>query len=159
MPESRECRLNVHAGICRVSGVLNRVSVGQVLISEGLNRALGGQVLIPKGLNRVFGGRFRVSVEGELKVVEIPYIELAADVDRTLKSPAFGLQSTYSPPTEEKIQRYHQLNRKRRTLAGEEKQECEQLELFMKVVQPFSDRPEPGSLEDRINSFLEEHLS
>lgn len=98
-------------------------------------------------------------IEGELKVVEIPYTELAADVNRTLKSSAFGLQSIYAPPTEKKIQRYHQLNRKRNTLASEQKQEWEQLGLFMKEVQPFSDRPEPGSLEDRINFFLEEHLS
>jgi energy-coupling factor transporter ATP-binding protein EcfA2 len=97
-------------------------------------------------------------VLNQLTVVEIPYQDLAADVDRTLRSPAFGLQSTYSPPTEKKIKRYHQLTRKNGGLAGEEMQEYEQLQLFMKDVQPFGDRPAPDSLEARIDAFIEDHL-
>ncbi len=97
-------------------------------------------------------------VDGQIQILSVPYIDLAAGVDRTLRSSAFGLHSTYSPPTEKKIQRYHQLKRKNGSLAGEESQEYEQLQLFMKEVQPFGDRPDPNSLESRIDSFLEERL-
>jgi hypothetical protein len=97
-------------------------------------------------------------LDGELNVTEIPYTDLAADVDRTLRSPAFGLQSTYSPPTEKKIQRYHQLQKKKGHLIEEEEQEYEQLQLFMKDVQPFGDRPTPNSLEARIDALLEDRL-
>jgi len=97
-------------------------------------------------------------VDGQLQILEIPYLDLAADVDRTLRSPAFGLQSTYAPPTEKKIQRYHQLKRKNGSLIGEEMQEYEQLQLFMKDVQPYGDRPDPHSLEARIDALLEERL-
>jgi hypothetical protein len=99
-------------------------------------------------------------VDGQVKILSIPYTDLAADVDRTLRSPAFGLESTYSPPTEKKIERYHELNRKNGSLAEEEeKSEYKRLQLFMKDVQPFGERPDPNSLESRINAFLEEHLS
>jgi energy-coupling factor transporter ATP-binding protein EcfA2 len=99
-------------------------------------------------------------VDDQVKVISIPYTDLAADVDRTLRSPAFGLESTYSPPTEKKIERYHELNRKNGSLAEEaEKSEYKRLQLFMKDVQPFGERPDPNSLESRINAFLEEHLS
>lgn len=98
-------------------------------------------------------------VDNQLEILQIPYEDLAADIDRTLRSPAFGLQSTYSPPTEKKIQRYHQLKRKDGSLAGGEMQEYEQLQLFMKEVQPFGDRPDPDSLEARIDDLLKDRLS
>lgn len=98
-------------------------------------------------------------INGELQIMEIPYLDLAADVDRTLRSRAFGLRSTYSPPTEKKIRRYHQLNQKNGDLVGEEMQEYLQLQLFMKKVQPFGDRPDPNSLEARIDALLEDRLS
>lgn len=98
-------------------------------------------------------------IDNKLQILEIPYTDLAADVDRTLRSPAFGLQSTYSPPTEEKIQRYHQLKRKNKSLVDEEMQEYKQLQLFMKEVQPFGEIPAPDSLEARINALLEDRLS
>jgi hypothetical protein len=97
-------------------------------------------------------------INGELNIDEIPYLELAANVDRTLTSPAFGLPSTFPPTTEKKINRYHQLNRKSKSLVGEEKNEYEQLELFMQEVQPYGDRPEPNSLEARIDEFLEKSI-
>lgn len=49
-------------------------------------------------------------VDGELKVTQIPDIS-ALDADRILRSPAFGLESTHSPATQAKIQRYHQFRR------------------------------------------------
>lgn len=97
-------------------------------------------------------------VDGILQVEEIPFQALAADVDRTLRSPAFGLHSTYAPPTETKIQRYHELKRRNGNLQGEERQEFQQLQLFMQEVKPFGERPAPDSLEARIDAFLEERL-
>ena len=44
-------------------------------------------------------------------------------------------------------------------LASGERQEYEQLQLFMKEVQPFGDRVNPNSLDARIDAFLEERLS
>ena len=98
-------------------------------------------------------------VAGELEIVEIPYLELAANVDRTLTSAAFGLKSTYPTETENKIKRYHQLNRKNKNLAAEEKEEYEQLSLFVGEVKPFGEISQPNSLESRIDALLEERLS
>jgi predicted ATP-binding protein involved in virulence len=98
-------------------------------------------------------------VEGESEIVEIPYLELAANVDRTLTSAAFGLKSTFPTETENKIKRYHQLNRKNKNLAAEEKEEYEQLSLFVGEVKPFSEISQPDSLESRIDALLEERLS
>jgi len=97
-------------------------------------------------------------VDNQLEILEVPYLDLAADVDRTLRSSAFGLSSTYSPPTEKKIQRYYSLKQKNGSLNGNESEEYEQLQLFMKEVQPFGEPPQPGSLEDRINALLEDRL-
>jgi len=98
-------------------------------------------------------------VAGESEIVEIPYLELAANVDRTLTSAAFGLKSTFPTETENKIKRYHQLNRKNKNLAAEEKQEYEQLSLFVQDVKPFGEISQPNSLESRIDALLEERLS
>lgn len=79
-------------------------------------------------------------------------------MNRTLTSSAFDLPSVYSPETERKIQTYHQLQRKIHTLEPDERQEYEQLQLFMKEVKPMGNLPEPDSLEARINAFLEANL-
>ena len=76
-----------------------------------------------------------------------------------LTSSAFGLKSTFPTETENKIKRYHQLNRKNKNLAAEEKQEYEQLSLFVGEVKPFSEISQPNSLESRIDALLEERLS
>jgi hypothetical protein len=69
------------------------------------------------------------------------------------------LKSTYPTDTENKIKRYHQLNRKNKNLAAEEKQEYEQLSLFVREVRPFSEISQPNSLESQIDALLEERLS
>jgi AAA domain, putative AbiEii toxin, Type IV TA system/AAA domain len=98
-------------------------------------------------------------VNGNPEILQIPYANLAADVDRTLRSPAFGLRSTYSPFTEKKIRRYHELKRKNGELSVEDKQEYQQLQRFMKEVQPFGTPLDPNSLEARIDALLEDRLS
>ncbi len=95
-------------------------------------------------------------VNGETKITPVEDIS-AYDVDYILRSPAFGLESTHSPSAQEKIQRYHELRIKKDKLSKEEEQEFNQLKLFMQDKQPISP-PEPGSLDDRINAFLEMNL-
>lgn len=100
----------------------------------------------------------RLDIEdGEIKITQIDDLS-ALDADRILRSSAFGLQSTHSPATERKINRYHELRRRKDHLTYEEQQDYEQLSLFMKEAQPISIDPEPGTLEARINAFLEETL-
>lgn len=100
----------------------------------------------------------RLDIEnGEIKITQVDDLS-ALDADRILRSSAFGLESTHSPATERKINRYHQLRRRREQLTPEEQQDYEQLSLFMKEAQPISIDPEPGTLEARINAFLEETL-
>jgi predicted ATP-binding protein involved in virulence len=100
----------------------------------------------------------RLDIEdGIVTVTQIEDLS-ALDADRILRSPAFGLESTHSPATQKKIERYHKLRKKKRDLVGEEQQEYVQLELFMKEAQPISGFPEPGSLDARIDAFLEKNL-
>ncbi len=80
------------------------------------------------------------------------------DADRVLKSPAFNLVSTYSPQIQEKIERYHQLRLGLPGLDPQEKELLEELTRLMQKIQFLGEQPEPGSLPDRINRFLEETL-
>ncbi|MGO8750689.1 MAG: AAA family ATPase [Thermoguttaceae bacterium] len=80
------------------------------------------------------------------------------NVDRILQSDAFGLLSAYSPQTEEKIQRYDALTRKGRKRTAEENDELRPLLNFMAEARPVGGRPDPESLEGRIDQFLEEKL-
>ncbi len=75
------------------------------------------------------------------------------NVDRLLQSDAFGLMSTYSPETQHKIDRYDDLIMKKRQ--PHEDQELEQLSLFMEEARPLGGPPMPGSLNDRIESYLQ----
>ncbi len=82
----------------------------------------------------------------------------AYDVDRALRSPAFELESTHSPETQEKINRYYQLMQRRNILDETEKGELEALSIFMRENRPINPPPEPGSLDARIEAFLAERL-
>lgn len=96
-------------------------------------------------------------VNGEVEVKQVPNIS-AYDADYILRSPAFGLESTHSPETQAKINRYHQLRKNIDHLIEEEKKEYENLRQFMKEAQPIGGLPEPGSLTARIDAFLEDIL-
>lgn len=93
---------------------------------------------------------------GEVTIQRIEDLSIY-DVDQVLRSPAFGLVSTYSPQTQEKIDKYHQLNFEFPNLDPEDKREYEELRQFMKQL-PSSAYAEPGELADRINKFLTEKL-
>jgi len=77
------------------------------------------------------------------------------DVDRILRSPAFGLISTYSPATKKNIERYHELNSRHSNLDKSEQKELkEKIEFMIKI----REIPKPGSLEDRMDRFLKDNL-
>lgn len=98
-------------------------------------------------------------LEGD-KVQAMRIDKLAAmNVDRILESPAFGLVSSYSPQTAAKIDRYDQLIKQRQPRTASENQELKQLQLLMDQIQPFGSPPAPGSLNAKIESFLEKALS
>lgn len=82
----------------------------------------------------------------------------ALSVDDILTSDAFGLVSTRSPETELKILRYDELMRRQRRTRPEEN-ELQNLLPFMEEARPFGGPPEPGSLDDRIERFLDKKLA
>lgn len=95
--------------------------------------------------------------EGKATVTEVPDIS-ALNVDRVLQHPAFGLVSSYSPQTQEKIERYDALLAKGDKLTNKEQSEFGQLSLFMEEARPIGGPPEPGSLQSRIEAYLEKKL-
>ena len=95
--------------------------------------------------------------EGKGTVEEVPDVS-AMNVDRLLQNRAFGLVSPYSPQTQGKIDRYDSLLVKRTKLTPKEKTEFEQLSLFMEEARPIGGPPKPGSLQKRIETYLEKKL-
>ncbi|MDP2823367.1 MAG: AAA family ATPase [Sulfuritalea sp.] len=94
---------------------------------------------------------------GKTLVEEVPNFS-ALSVDRVLQSDAFGNVSPYSPQTQEKIDRYDALLVKRTKLSDKERTEFEQLSLFVETARPIGGPPEPGSLQSRIETYLEKTL-
>jgi hypothetical protein len=80
----------------------------------------------------------------------------AMNVDRILQSDAFGLVSPYSPETQDKMDRYDWLARKRR--APKEEHEFQQLLDFMEEARPLGGPPPPNSLDARVERYLEAAL-
>jgi hypothetical protein len=81
----------------------------------------------------------------------------ALNVDRILQSEAFGVVSPYSPPTQRKIERYDELVRKPRKSKREQDEYTELMD-FMKEARPLGGPPEPGSLNEKVEAFLEKKL-
>jgi hypothetical protein len=97
---------------------------------------------------------------GEVKTVPVEDIFLY-DVDQALRSPAFKLVSTYSPHVQKKIDRYHQLRLRFETqsdLSDSDKQLLDGLTELMRRINLGAEAPEKGTLQDRVNRFLEEYL-
>lgn len=82
----------------------------------------------------------------------------AMNVDRILQSEAFGLVSPYSPQTQERIDRYDELERKDGQRTAIEEKERQLLLPFMESARPIGGPPAPGSLEARIDAFLDKEL-
>lgn len=105
----------------------------------------------------------RFQMDNETGAVLVERIEDISvyDVEQVLKSPAFDLVSIYSPETQEKIEKYHQLRFRYLEDGGlndSEKKLLDELTEFVKRKNLVSEPPPPGSLLDRMNRFLEESL-
>ncbi len=101
--------------------------------------------------------RFKTDEHGIVNIEPIDNIS-TYDVDQVLKSPAFDLVSNYSPQTQQKIEQYHQLRMRFDDLDDNERKLFAELTKFMREIQLIETPPEPGSLLDRMNRFLEENL-
>lgn len=80
------------------------------------------------------------------------------DVDRVLRSPAFGLESTHAPQIQAGLNRYYELSRRVPNLNPAEQSELSALQVLVREAQPIDAPPKPGSLEERISTFLQERL-
>lgn len=77
------------------------------------------------------------------------------NVDKILQSEAFGLVSTYSPETQEKIDKYYRLKKKKKLTLSEEKQ----LKLIFPLIQEVNkELPNENSLDYKIEQFLAKKL-
>lgn len=94
---------------------------------------------------------------GKTEVTQISDIS-SLNVDRLLQHPAFGLVSPYSPQTQQKIERYDELVGKVGKLSEKEQKEFGQLSLFMEEARPIGGPPEPGSLQSKVEAYLEKKL-
>ncbi|MCY1082735.1 AAA family ATPase [Archangium lansingense] len=99
----------------------------------------------------------RLTLEKGVTKVERVETPVALSVDRILQSEAFGQVSPYSPPTQEAIDRYDILARKRKRSPAEEK-EFVQLREFMQQARPLGGPPEPGSLDAKLDDYIEKTL-
>jgi predicted ATPase len=93
----------------------------------------------------------------KISVEETPDLS-AMNVDRILQSSAFEQVQPYSPQTQEKIDRYDSLLRKGNNLTTKEKEDLQQLSLFMEEARPIGGPPKPGSIEAKIEEYLENKL-
>lgn len=103
----------------------------------------------------------KVSLKNGKSVVDEVKNMAAMNVDRVLQTEAFGLISPYSPQTQKKIDRYDYLKMKLTKsceISKQEQEELVQLDLFMEEARPYGGPPEPGSLEAKIDEFLEKML-
>jgi hypothetical protein len=97
--------------------------------------------------------RFRLE-DGKTRVDRVENIS-AMSVDRILQSRAFGLVSSFSPETQQKIDRYDDLVRKGKRRTEQEEKELDELSAFLQEARPLGGPPEPGSLEARIEAYLD----
>jgi hypothetical protein len=65
--------------------------------------------------------------------------------------------SPYSPPTQEAIDRYDALARKKKRSPAEEK-ELARLRAFMQEAMPLGGPPQPGSLDAKLDDYIEKTL-
>lgn len=102
----------------------------------------------------------RFEFDPDSEDVSITEVENIAhyDVDKVLQSEAFDLVSTYSPQTAQKIEQYKQLRLKFDRLNPDERQLFDELQVLMNKIKPYGTHPEPDSVMDRVNRFLEENL-
>jgi predicted ATP-binding protein involved in virulence len=94
---------------------------------------------------------------GSIRVAHNPDLS-TYDADRVLRSPAFGLESTHSPETQQRLERYYELMQRNSDLNKDQQAELRELRDFVREAQPIAPPPELGSLDERIDAFLAERL-
>ncbi|HZH77147.1 MAG TPA: AAA family ATPase [Archangium sp.] len=99
----------------------------------------------------------RLTLEEGVTRVEKVETPAALSVDGILQSEAFGQLSPYSPRTQAAIDRYDALARKRKRSKAEEK-EFSELRAFMQQARPLGGPPEPGSLDEKLEAYIEKTL-
>lgn len=83
----------------------------------------------------------------------------AMDVDDILKSEAFDLVSTYSPQTQEKLDKFTALRSKAEKLKPSERQELQQLSLFVEKYNPYNVDTFDKDTEAKIDEYLKSKVS
>ncbi len=91
--------------------------------------------------------------DNNVEIERIQNIHLMS-VDQILQSDAFGLVSAFSPETQQKIDRYYSLKRKR-SLNDAEKKELQQTIPFMETALGY--KAEESETEKKLNEFIKEH--
>lgn len=91
-------------------------------------------------------------------VLPITQSLFAMDVDDILKSEAFGLVSTFTPSTQQKLDQLVALQMKASKLSAEESSQLKQLSLFVQEYNPYGIEKLPDSLEQRIDAFLKKKV-
>ncbi|WP_257457649.1 AAA family ATPase [Archangium lipolyticum] len=99
----------------------------------------------------------RLTLEEGVTRVEQVETPAALSVDGILQSEAFGQLSPYSPPTQAAIDRYDALARKKKRSQAEQK-EFARLRAFMQQARPLGGPPEPGSLDARLEAYIDKAL-
>lgn len=87
-------------------------------------------------------------------VLPITQSLFAMDVDDILKSEAFGLLSTFTPDTQQKLDRLSILQTKIEQLTADEAKEQRQLQLFVHKNNPYGIEELPSNLELKIEQYL-----
>jgi energy-coupling factor transporter ATP-binding protein EcfA2 len=99
----------------------------------------------------------RLTLEEGVTEVEQVETPAALSVDGILQSEAFGQLSPYSPPTQAAIDRYDALARKKKRSQTEQK-EFARLRAFMQQARPLGGPPEPGSLDAKLEAYIDKAL-
>ncbi|NUU02758.1 AAA family ATPase [Herbaspirillum robiniae] len=98
-----------------------------------------------------------LKVSGEAEAV-LPITQnlYSMDVDKILRSEAFGLISTFSPQTEKKLNRFSELQSRPVPLKKNEAEELTQLSLFVSETNPFGIEAFSPDIEKRINKIAKD---
>lgn len=94
---------------------------------------------------------------GKTSVVAIDDDLADMDINRALKSPAFGMVAPRPPEVETKIDRYDALLANQHRTSAEEA-EFQALRAFMAEARPIGGKPQPGSFQAKLEAYLSESL-
>lgn len=97
---------------------------------------------------------YRLTLEDGVAAISMAQDLFALSVDDVLKSDAFGMLSTYSPQTQNKLDRYEILHGLGKNRKKSEETEFKQLNLFIERHNPYSLELFPNEIESRISDYI-----